>query len=424
VLPAWALTAEEEAKLLASDGEPEDDFGDSVATSGDTAIIGAPGDDDLAAGSGAAYVFIRTAGGWTEQAELLASDGGFGDTFGDGVALDGDTALIGAPLDDDNGQDTGAAYVFTRTGGVWSEQAKLLASDGVADEWFGREVALDGDTALIGAHFDDDNGTWSGSAYVFTRTAGVWTEQAKLLPADGGAFDFFGADVALDGNTALIGANSDDDSGSAAGAAYVFTRTAGVWTEQAKLLASDGAAGDSFGRELALDGDTGVIGAWEDDNDNGESSGSAYVFTRTEGIWTEQAKLLAADGAAYDWFGSGIALDGNTALIGAGFDDDNGQNSGSAYVFTRTGGVWTERAKLLASDGAAVDWFGVSVALDGDTSVIGANRDDDDGLDSGSAYVFRLYDDNVPATGIVGSLLLLLAVLGTGVYFMRRRASL
>ncbi|MHC4407100.1 MAG: FG-GAP repeat protein, partial [Planctomycetota bacterium] len=199
-------------------------------------------------------------------------------------------------------------------------------------------------------------------------------QEAKLLPADGAAGDIFGVIVALDGDTAIIGAVYDDDNGEDSGSAYVFTRTAGVWTQQAKLLASDGASQDWFG-SVALEGDTAIIGASGDD-DNGEDSGSAYVFTRAAGVWTEQAKLLASDGAAFDGFSYLVALDGDTAVIAPWRDDDNGVNSGSAYVFTRTGGVWTEQAKLLASDGAADDYFGRSVALEGDTAIIGAAGDD------------------------------------------------
>ena len=383
----WALTPIEVAKLTASDGASYDAFGVSVAVDGDTALIGSWGDDDNGENSGSAYVFTRNAGVWTEQAKLTASDGTDFDYFGHSVAVDGDTALIGASEDDDNGLYSGSAYVFTRNAGVWTEQAKLTASDGASGAIFGWSVAVDGDTALIGAY-----GT--GSAYVFTRNAGVWTEQAKLTASDRASGDTFGINVAVDGDTALIGAPRDDDNGLYSGSAYVFTRNAGVWTEQAKLTASDGASGDAFGVSVAVDGDTVLIGSWGDD-DNGEFSGSAYVFTRNAGVWTEQAKLTASDGASVDDFGVSVAVDGNTALIGANEDDDNGENSGSAYVFTRNAGVWTEQAKLTASDGASDDEFGVSVAVDGDTALIGSWHDDDNGESSGSAYVFSLISETV-----------------------------
>jgi hypothetical protein len=301
-------------------------------------------------------------------------------------------------------------------------EAKLLPSDGAADDHFAIAVALEGDTAVIGANLDDDNGSQSGSAYVFTRTGGVWTEQAKLLPSDGAADDLFSWSVALDGDTAMIGAPSHDDFFVNSGSVYVFTRTGGQWAEQNELLPADGAPHSGFGDAVAIDGETAMIGARVDD-DNGYDSGSAYVFTRTGDAWTEQAKLLAADGSHGDNFGVAVALDGDTAVIGASRDDDNGEGSGSVYVFTGAGGVWTEQAKLLPSDGALWDEFGSAVALDGDSAVIGAPWDDDTGEDSGSAYVFRLYDDDVPAASVVGLALLLLTMLGIGVYLVRRPAA-
>ena len=221
-------------------------------------------------------------------------------------------------------------------------------------------------------HGYPDNGAGSGAAYVFTRDgAGVWTQQAKLLASDGAAGDAFDFSVAVAGDTAVIAAVGADAQGADSGAAYVFTRDgAGVWTQQAKLLASDGNISDRFGSSVAVAGDTAVIGASRDD-DNGADKGAAYVFTRDgAGVWTQQAKLLASDGNMSDRFGSSVAVAGDTAVIGASRDDDNGADKGAAYVFTRDGaGVWTQQAKLLASDGAAGDFFGSSVAVAGDTAV-------------------------------------------------------
>jgi hypothetical protein len=387
----------EAQKLLATDGAGGDNFGFSTSLSGNTALIGALGDNDNGGDSGSAYVFTRTGTTWTQQAKLLASDGTAGDLFGWSVYLFDDTALIAARWDDDNGVDSGSAYVFTRTGTNWTQQAKLLASDGAAGDVFGWSVSLYGDTALIGAYGHDDNGNDSGSAYVFTRTGTTWTQQAKLLASDGAAGDVFGCYVSLSGDTALIGAAGGN---SLKGSAYVFTRTGTTWTQQAKLIASDGAANDGFGFPVALNDDTALITAYQDD-DNGVDSGSTYVFTRTGTTWTQQAKLLASDGAAGDWFGIRIALDGDTALLGANYDDDNGANSGSAYVFTRTGTTWTQQQKLLSSDGAAGDEL-CYVALDGDTALISASQDDDNGVNSGSVYVFTKVGLTFTITGGLG----------------------
>jgi hypothetical protein len=422
LLPASALTVEQEAKLLASDGEAEDSFGRDLELDGDTAFIGAPHKDDNGEDSGAAYMFTRTGSMWTEEFTLLPSDGTSGDQFGLSVALDGDTAVAGAPYDADNGDASGAVYVFTRSGGGWIEQAKLLASDGDAEDYFGGAVALDGDTVLIGARGDSTNGYNSGAAYVFTRVGSAWTGPAKLLPSDGHMFDQFGLSLALDGDNALISSPGDDVNGSGSGSAYWFARVGGVWEEQAKLIASDGDTDDYFGWAVVLDGDTALISARGDD-DNGSSSGSAYVFTRVGDAWTEDVKLLASDGEDADFFGYSAALDGDTALIGAFGDDDNGTWAGAAYVFVRAGGVWTEEVKLLASDGDAEDYFGGAVALDGDTALIAASTDDN-GMWAGAAYVYRLYDDDVPATNAGGLGMLLVAVLGARIYFfMRRRAA-
>jgi len=395
--PAWAATPIENelAKLLASDGIAEDLFGSSVAVEGDTAVIGAQGTNGE---SGSAYVYVRSGASWSQQAKLVPSDGAAGDLFGISVSLSGNTAVIGSPFDDDNGDFSGSAYVFDLTGvsGTVTEDTKLLASDGAAGDIFGVSVAVDGDTAVIGAQNDDDNGIRSGSAYVFVRTNGVWSQQAKLLPSDGAESDLFGVEVALNGKTALIGSLLDDDIAEDSGSAYVFVRANGIWSEQAKLLASDGAIGDLFGESVAVSETMAVIGSLGDD-DNGRNSGSAYVFdlTGVSGTVNETAKLLPSDSAAGDIFGGAVTVSGDTAVIGAQRDDDNGDDSGSAYVFDLTGvsGTVNEETKLLASDGAAGDVFGALVSLSGNTVIIGSPRDDDNGNDSGSVYVFSLLPD-------------------------------
>ena len=379
----------EQYKLLASDGAWGDHFGGSVSISGDTAVIGADDDGDHGGYSGSAYVFVRNGDGWTEQQKLLASDGAVSDYFGQSVAVSGDTVVIGADSDD-NGFNSGSAYVFVRDGGVWTEQDKLLASDGAEWDAFGSTVSISGNTVVIGAVFDSDSDNESGSAYVFVRDGGVWTEQQKLLASDGAAFDRFGRSVAISGDTVVIGADGDDDNGSRSGSAYVFVRSNGVWTEQDKFLASDGTVDDYFGRSIAISGETAVIGAWGDDT-QGSRAGAAYVFGRTGETWTEQDKLLASDGTFNDSFGLSVAISGDSTVIGAsGNDNPNGTSSGSAYVFVRSDGVWIEQTKIAASDGAAYDAFGNSVCISGKAAVVGAYLDDDNDDSSGSAYLFLM----------------------------------
>jgi len=404
------------AKLTANDAFAFDLFGGGVSIDGYTMVIGARLDDDDGNNSGSAYVFTRgSTFNWTQIAKLTASDGAADDYFGRSVSIDGDTIVIGSPNEDVYGSNSGAAYVYTRnTAGSltsgWTQRAKLTASDGAAGDYFGHSVSIDGDTIVIGAWYDTDQGSHSGSAYVFTRnTAGSltsgWTQRAKLTASDGAANDNFGETVSVDGDTIVIGARWNDGQN---GSAYVFTRnTAGSltsgWTQRAKLTASNGAAGDHFGISVTIDGDTIAIGAW------GRTSyqGSAYIFTRntagslTSG-WTQRAQLTASDGAASDMFGGNLSIDGDTVVVGAHGDDDNGSMSGSAYVFTRdtpgslTSG-WTQLIKLTASDGAADDQFGnnpfihgAGVAVDGDTIVIGAPLDDDNGTRGGSVYTFNI----------------------------------
>ena len=398
-----AVADTEDFKITASDGATKDYFGKSVSIDGDTAIIGAYGDVDLGSSSGSAYIFIRSGTTWILQQKLTPSDGVPGDNFGKSVSLNGDTAIIGADGDDDHGAFTGSAYVFTRSGTTWSQQTKLTASDGAAKDSFGKSVSLNGDTAIIGADGDVDHGMFTGSAYVFTRSGTTWSQQAKLTASDGAAYDHFGTSVSVNGNTAIIGTIFDDDLGSGSGSVYVFTRSGTVWGQQAKLTASDGAGDDNFGTSVSLDSDTAIIGAYVDD-DLGYASGSAYVFTRSGTTWSQQAKLTASDGAAYDQFGISVSVNGNTATIGSRGDDDNGINSGSAYVFTRSGTTWSQQARLTASDGAAYDSFGESVSVNGDTVIIGAYGDDDHGINSGSAYQFSIDGTTLtPASSTYGA---------------------
>ena len=214
-----------------------------------------------------------------------------------------------------------------------TEEAKLTASDAAAGDLFGQAVQISGDTAIVGARFDDDAGPNSGSAYVFTRSGTTWTQQAKLTASDAAAGDEFGISVAISGDTAIVGSHMDDDAGSGSGSAYVFVRSGTTWTQQAKLTASDAAAGDFFGHSLSILGDMALIGG-ERNGDAGPNSGSAYVFTRSGTTWTQQAKLTASDAAAGDFFGHWVSFSGETAIVGSHLNDDAGPDSGSAYVYS------------------------------------------------------------------------------------------
>jgi hypothetical protein len=375
----------ESQKLLASDATAWDNFGYSVAVSGDTAVVGAYTDSDNASDSGSAYVFRYDGSDWVEEAKLTASDGAAGDHFGFSVAVSGGTAVVGAGRDDDSGSSSGSAYVFRYDGSDWAEEAKLTASDAAAFDGFGEQVAVSDDTAVVGADGNDDSGTRSGSAYVFRYDGSDWVEEAKLTASDAAIYDGFGERVAVSGDTAVVGASGDDDNGLSSGSAYVFRYNGTTWVEEAKLTASDGATNHSFGISAAVSGDTAVVGAYGD-----AFTGPAYVFRYDGSDWVEEAKLTASDGAAGDLFGSSVAVSGDTAVVGAHHDD----HFGSAYVFRYDGSDWVEEAKLTASDAAPSPSFGarlgISVAVSGDTAVVGANGDDDNGPHSGASYVYAL----------------------------------
>ncbi|MFH1155613.1 MAG: FG-GAP repeat protein [Pseudomonadota bacterium] len=373
-------------KLTASDGVSGDAFGASVSVSGDTAIIGADWDDDNGNASGSAYVFKRSNGTWVQQAKLTASDADADTNFGYSVSLSGDTAIVSAWGDDDNGLNSGSVYIFQRSGDTWTQQAKLMASDGAAGDSFGVSVSVSGDTAIVGAHYDDDAGTNSGSAYVFKRSGTIWTQQAKLTASDAAAFDYFGFSVSVSGDTAIIGSTYKDKNG----AAYIFQRSGDTWTQQAKLTASDAAQSDAFGWSVSVYDDTAIVGATSNDDD-GSFSGSAYIFKRSGTAWNQQTKLTPSPGAADLFFGYSVSLSGDIALIGAYGDTDNGHNSGSAYIFKRSGGTWTQQTKIVAGDGAANDIFGCSVSLSGSNAIIGAENGDKAYIIDLTQYALTVY---------------------------------
>ena len=280
------------------------------------------------------------------------------------------------------------------SGLLTSHVAKLTALDAAESDCFGASVSISGDYAVVGADSDDDAGNGSGSAYIFYRNgAGNWGQVAKLTASDAAGGDWFGFSVSISGDYAVVGAWGNDDAGTDSGSAYIFYRNQGGddnWGQVAKLTASDAAVGDHFSWSVSISGDYAVVGADLDD-DAGSGSGSAYVFVKPSSGWadmTQTAKLTASDAAGGDWFGSSVSISGDCTVVGARWNGDAGFESGAAYVFVKPSSGWadmTQTAKLTASDAAFNDNFGWSVSISGDYAVIGAEGDDSY---SGSAYVF------------------------------------
>ena len=309
-------------KLTANDATAEEYFGTSVDISGDAAIVGAYWEVNAGSISGSAYLFDVTTG--NQLLKLTASDAAHLDHFGYSVAISGNTAIIGALGDDDAGSLSGSAYLFDMTTG--SQLLKLAANDATAEDYFGVSVAISGNTAIVGASGDDDAGSRSGSAYLFDVTTG--NQLFKLTASDAGDAKRFGKSVAISGNTAIVGSHWNSDAGSKSGSAYLFDVTTG--NQLFKLTASDAAEYDEFGLSVGIWDDMAIVGAgWNDDA--GTDSGSAYLFDVTTG--NQLTKLTAKDSAEFDYFGYSVDIGGNAAIVGAYRDDDAGSDAGSAYIF-------------------------------------------------------------------------------------------
>jgi hypothetical protein len=457
----------------ASNAQQNDQFGWSVALSGDVLVVGAPfedssatgvngASDELAANSGAVYVFHRVGTAWQQEAYIKASNTGGGDDFGWSVALSGDVLVVGAPFEDSNATgvdgpnnnvatDSGAAYVFRRTGGVWAQEAFLKASNTGSNDAFGQAVAVSGDTVAVSAHHEDSGATGidgdqgsnaaadAGAAYVFRRTGGVWAQEAYVKASNTEAGDELGYSVALSGDTLAVGARREDSSATgtggdeasndalSSGAVYVYTRTGTTWTQQAYVKASNTGASDEFGTALALAGNLLAVGAPNEDssstgvngsqvNDVASNSGAAYVFRRSGNAWTQEAYVKASntdEARPGDAFGASLGIEGEILVAGARNEDssatgvggnqgsNSASNSGAVYVFRHDGTRWSQVEYVKSANTGANDAFGIAVAVSRDTMAVGAtgeasnasgingNGSNDLAPSSGAAYVFH-----------------------------------
>ena len=381
-------------KLLADDGKAGDQFGFSVAIDGTTALVGAlEADAKDIKDPGAAYVYSLGVAGWQHQAKSVADPAYAGDTFGGNVALKNHIAMSGAIKRDDKAEDAGAVFAFERQASSWSQKQMLTATDAKAGDAFGQSIALTERFVVIGAPHSDAPHKDSGSAYVYVRQSDRWQFHSKLTATDGAEGDLFGISVAIDGNTILVGADLNDERAEKAGAVYVYEFDGQHWKHQAKLMADDGADTDIFGVRVALIGDTALISARRDDVEGiGKDAGSAYIFERTKGSWTQTQKLVAPDAKAGDRFANGVALSQDTALISAIQHDAKANNAGAVYLFKKQQGQWRFSSKIVAGDGAPEDRFGWNVALSDKSAIIAVPHRSDNGSASGAAYVLDLQD--------------------------------
>jgi len=445
----------QQAYVKASNSGYGDQFGYSLALSGDTLAVGAYREDSRAAGIdgdqnddsqidaeiGSVYVFVRSGAGWSQQAYIKASNPDNDDHFGISLALSGDTLAVGADLEDSNAtgvggnqqdnsrNNSGAVYIYTRSVTQWSQQAYVKASTAYAGARFGSSLALSGDTLAVGAVGEAGS---TGAVYVFSRDGAVWSQQAYIRDANSDASDNFGYSVALSGDTLAVGACFEDSSATGidgdaldnnrlnAGAVYVFTRDGAAWSRQAYIKASNTGEGDFFGWSLALSGDTLAagaageassatgIGGLEIDNSQ-PRAGAVYVFTRDGVAWSQQAYIKASNTEGEDFFGWSVALSGDNLAVGAyredsgstGIDGDQGNNgltdSGAVYLFMRSAALWSQSAYIKASNTGVGDFFGYSVALDGDELSTGAPGEDSSavGIDGDAT------DDSLSGAGAV-----------------------
>jgi hypothetical protein len=396
---------EEYQKVIDSDFADMDHFGFSTSMSGENILVGAPKKDDAGSDSGAAYVYIRYEDDfyWAPLVTLTASDAQAGDEFGRSVAISSGYAIVGAHYEDGLGSDRGAAYIYGQDQGgddAWGQVAKLTASG--AQDWdeFGSSVSISGDYAIVGAQYEDSGGLSSGAAYIYWRDQGgadSWGEVVKLTASDAAAGDLYGYSVAIDGDYAVVGAYSEDGTGTDCGAAYIYWRNQGGadnWGQVVKLTASDAQDSDQFGTSVAVDGDYVVVGASSEDG-TGSDRGAAYIFYRNQGgtdNWGEVVKLTASDAEDLDTFGGSVSIDGEYVVVGAFYEDGDENNRGAAYIYGRNFGgqdLWGQVMKLLASDAGDGDNFGFSVAIEGNFAVISVPYEETEGnTDRGAIYIF------------------------------------
>ncbi len=365
----------QQQKLVDPQSFSKHTVGTAVALDGTTLVFSNPF-------RAVAFVYVLVGQTWVLQAELRPPTSHYG--FGTALAVSGNTVLVGDRAGGPNRE--GVVYVYVRNGTQWTQQARLMAADATPDDAFGIALALDGSTALIGAPGVSAS---RGAAYAFLRSGSNWTQQARLQAFDGAAQDYFGGSVAILGNTAIVGAPLDDvGTNQGQGSAYAFVRSGSAWTQHYRFTANDGEAGDQFGYAVALDGDTVLVGSPESDVGANDRQGAAYSFVRSGSTWSFQTQLIAlfVSGPG-DKGGSSVALQGKHAFLGApGYAESNQSRPGAAFQFERSNNGWLYHRRIEPLDGGNADQIGRSLALDDNTLLIGAPMHNEA---RGAAYVFQ-----------------------------------
>lgn len=386
---AQQLYFEQQAKVTSDDIAVSDLFGWAAAVDGEVAVFGALGDNTR---TGSAYVYRRSGTAWAQEQKLTASDGEPDDIFGVSVDVSGDHIFVGAAEDSPAGHNSGSAYIFHTTGTNWYEQKKIVPGDHEMDDKFGEGISADGDRAAVASRFDDDSFPNSGSVYVFVRDATDWVEEDKVVASEPLGNANFGSGLDLNGDSLIVGAPGGTGS---AGRAFIYIRSASDWNEVDILDPSDGVAGDGFGRSVSIDGTVAAVGA-PIAAPQGASSGAVYLFADEGSGWQETQKILAPGGDAGDQFGISVALRGDTLLVGADFAANPEPSSGAVYVYVRNGADWVFEAKWFVEDGAENQVLGRVVSLSGDTAVSGALGDLEAGFFTGAGYIFSRTATQIP----------------------------
>ncbi|MCP5468620.1 MAG: DUF4215 domain-containing protein [Deltaproteobacteria bacterium] len=381
-------------KLVPAENSHSDEFGSSIDIDDNVIIVGAAFDNviDMGVDRGAAYIFEQSGVLWEKKHKLSPNIGQDYENFGSSVGISGSTVVAGAPSHIEIDQETGAAYIYEKNGDNWEEKLKLVPNTLKDGDAFGSSVAIDNDIIVIGAPLVDGNGIDSGAVYVYEKNGDNWEQSAILKPdnLDADKYDYYGRVVAISNGTILVGCHNDDHQGNTdSGAAYVYEKVGNAWTQKQKLIANDVDAYVYFGEAIAIHGDSLVVGAYTD-VDYGDKRGTVYLFERKNNTWQQSKKFSPEGLKPFDTFGNSLALNEDTLVVGALLDDEKSQDSGAAYLYHKENGDWTLKRKVTAFDAFFNDQFGSAVAIGNEVIAIAAHWDDnqDNDYNNGSVYIF------------------------------------